>query len=464
MSFEGYAGQVLIVEDDPFMGELLQAELEEAGFRVTLARDLATLRQSLLQRTYDFALMDLFLENESSLEAIPLLVRESPYTKIIIMSAHGTLELAVDAMEKGASSFISKGKDPKELIAALKQKMGHVPKGAISSAVSVDSYGIIGDSPAIYDVLARINQVKDIDSTVLITGESGTGKELVARAIHSASHRSGERFEAINCGAIPENLLESELFGHKRGAFTDAKTDRRGLFELCQNGTLFLDEIGELPLNLQVKLLRVLQERQVMPLGGQESISINTRVIVATNRVLPTEVKKGTFRTDLYYRLNVIQIQLPALRERKMDIPALIEFFLKRFNQRFSKTILPPSRELEARLVAHGWPGNIRELQNALERGVVLATDGTLRLENMLDQEIPESEAAVGLSASPDALWSSPLSEAKKNFERTYLQQLLEVTKGNISEIARISGRYRADIYRLMTKYGVQWDEFREGP
>ncbi len=462
---EKYSGQILIVEDDVIMGELLQAELEEAGFRVTLARDLATLRQTLSQRTYDYALMDLFLEEESSLEAIPLLVRESPYTKIIIMSAHGTLELAVDAMEKGASSFISKTKDPKELIASLKEKMGHMPKaGPVVSAASPDeTYGIIGNSPAIHDVLARIKQVKDIDSTVLITGESGTGKELVARAIHSASNRSTERFEAINCGAIPENLLESELFGHKRGAFTDAKADRKGLFELCQKGTLFLDEIGELPLNLQVKLLRVLQERQVMPLGGSESIAINTRVIVATNRVLPAEVKKGTFRTDLYYRLNVIQIQLPALRERKMDIPALVEFFLKRFNQRFSKNIQPPSRELEARLVAHAWPGNIRELQNALERGVVLSTDGTLQLENMIELEIVDNEPQ-GEAGGAAALWSSPLSEAKKNFERTYLQQLLEMTKGNISEIARISGRYRADIYRLMTKYGVQWEEFRPGP
>jgi two-component system, NtrC family, response regulator GlrR len=461
---ESYSGQILIVEDDELMGELLQARLEEAGFRVTLVRDLAGFRRSIAERTYDFALMDLFLEGESGLEGISLLTRESPYTKVIIMSAHGTLELAVDAMEKGASSFVAKGKDPKDLIAALREKMGSKAARPKGCGGSDDCFGIIGSSPAIHDVLARIQQVKDIDSTVLINGESGTGKELVARAIHSASNRSGERFEAINCGAIPENLLESELFGHKRGAFTDAKADRKGLFELCHKGTLFLDEIGELPLALQVKLLRVLQERQVLPLGGSESVSLDTRVIVATNRVLPAEVKKGTFRTDLYYRLNVIQIQLPPLRERKQDIPALTEFFLKRFNQRFNKQIRPPSRELEVRLVAHDWPGNIRELQNALERGVVLSTDGTLRLGNMLEQESAEGELPVGLSAQSAALWSGPLSEARKTFEKLYLQQLLEVTKGNISEIARISGRYRADVYRLMTKYGVEWEEFRQAP
>ncbi len=461
MSQEKYYGQLLIVEDDPITGELLQAELEEAGFRVTLTQDVSALRQMLSQRTYDYALMDLFLADGSSLEAIPALLRESPYTKIIIMSAHGTLELAVDAMEKGASTFISKSKDPKDLVAALKEKLKPVAKTA-APAEGSPSHGIIGSSPAIHDVLARIEQVKNIDSTVLITGESGTGKELVARAIHEASNRAGMRFEGINCGAIPETLLESELFGHKRGAFTDAKADRKGLFELCDKGTLFLDEIGEMPLNLQVKLLRVLQERRVMPLGSSESIPIDTRVIAATNRVLPTEVKKGAFRTDLYYRLNVIQIQLPALRERREDIGLLVDFFLRRFNQRFQKKIQPPSRELEARLAAYSWPGNIRELQNALERGVVLSTDGQLHLQNMLEPEGASAVAPGEMNPMIATFWQSPLSEAKKNFERTYLQQLLEMTRGNISEIARISGRYRADIYRLMTKYGVQWDEFRD--
>jgi DNA-binding NtrC family response regulator len=312
-------------------------------------------------------------------------------------------------------------------------------------------------------VLTKINQVKDIDSTVLITGESGTGKELVARAIHEASTRSEGRFEAVNCGAIPENLLESELFGHKRGAFTDAKTDRKGLFELCENGTLFLDEIGEMPPMLQVKLLRVIQEKEVMPLGSGHSVKVNARVVTATNKSLPVEIKKGTFRTDLYYRLNVLQIHLPTLRERASDIPVLVRYFLGRFNQRFSRAVEPPSNALESRLLAYRWPGNVRELQNAMERGVVLSKDNGLHLEDMLEASGLNTSHPREISTE-DGIWSTSLSDAKKNFERTYLQRLLEATGGNISEIARISGRYRADIYRLMTKYGVEWTEFRAPP
>ncbi len=457
-----YSGQVLVVDDDRIVSELLQVELEGAGFRVSLASNLDELKKQVRQRTFDFVLLDLFLGEENAIEGIPFLIHESPYTKIIVMSAQGTIELAVDAMEKGASSFVAKSKDAKELVASLKEKLQQSAVGVVSSdsADPVGNYGIIGTHPAIKEVFTKIDQVKDIDSIVLISGESGTGKELVARAIHKASHRSKERFEAINCGAIPENLLESELFGHRKGAFTDAKADRKGLFEICENGTLFLDEIGEMPLNLQVKLLRVLQEKEVMPLGGSQSVKVNTRVIVATNRNLAQEVKEGRFRTDLFYRLNVLQIHLPPLRERRSDISLLIQFFLARFNQRFSKTIQPPSKELEARLMSHDWIGNIRELQNAVERGVVLSQDNQLHLENMLEPERSNSNG----NGTTDTIWSSPLSEAKKNFEKSYLQHLLEATKGNISEISRISGRYRADIYRLMTKYGVEWEEFREHP
>jgi DNA-binding NtrC family response regulator len=452
---EPYAGQVLIADDDPFVCELLRAELEEAHFRVTVVASLPELRKCISQRSYDFVLLDLFLEDENAIEAIPFLVRESPYSKIIVMSAHGTIELAVDAMEQGASYFISKSKDPKVLVTALKDKM--VIKTHTDDHPILENYGIIGNSPGILDVLQKINRIRDADSIVLITGESGTGKELVARAIHASSKCSQERFEAINCGAIPENLLESELFGYKKGAFTDAKTDRMGLFELCQNGTLFLDEIGDLPFNLQVKLLRALEEHEILPLGCSETIKVNTRVIAATNKNLPTEVKEGRFREDLYYRLNVLWVNLPALRERRADIPLLIGHFLKRFNQRFGKTVAFPTKELEARLVALDWPGNIRQLQNALERGVILSVDGQLHFEDMIEPESHESPS----QPFSENVWSIPLSDAKRDFEKAYLQRLLEATRGNISEIARISGRYRADIYRLMSKYGVEWEEFR---
>jgi two-component system, NtrC family, response regulator GlrR len=444
---ERYAGQILVVDDDTIYSQLLQIALEESDFRVTLASNLAEFRSSISQRAFDFVLLDLFLGDESGFEAIPELFRKNPYTKIIVMSARGTIELAVDSMVKGATSFFAKSKDPRELVKSITERN----KVAVSVASSAqENYGIIGQSPIIQEVLARVHQVSTIDSTVLISGESGTGKELVARAIHRASHRKSERFEAINCGAVPENLIESELFGHVKGAFTDARSDRKGLFQICDNGTLFLDEIGEMPLLLQVKLLRVLQEREVMPLGARESIKVQTRVIAATNRDLTEEVKAGRFRSDLFYRMNVLQIRLPPLRERREDIPLLIEHCHRRFNQRFGKSIKAPSIAVQARLVEYDWPGNIRELQNAVERGIVLSTDNEMQIEDMMEPAAYSSQAT-----SPSDGDRATLSEAKKNFEKRYLQNLLEVTGGNISEIARISGRYRADIYRLMSKYGV---------
>lgn len=456
-----YSGQILVVDDDPILCDLLSIGLEEHGFRVTTTNSLAGLRAKIKERFFHFALVDLFLEDEDGLEALPILTRESPYTRIIVMSAHGTVELAVGAMERGANTFISKSKDSRELIAGLLERIKQQPGGpATASPLAGESLGIMGQSSSMQDVMTKIAQLRNVNSTVLVTGESGTGKELVARAIHRVSQRSTQRFEAINCGAIPETLLESELFGHKRGAFTDAKADRKGLFELCSDGTLFLDEIGEMPLNLQVKLLRVLQEKEVMPLGSSHGIKVNTRVIAATNRNLTEEVRSGRFREDLYYRLAVLQIRLPALRERREDIPMLVSYFLERYNESFGKTVQPLSKELESRLLAYSWPGNIRELQNAVERGVVLAQDDKLVLENMLE---PVDQAGLGSGEEEiiDSFCQKPLSAAKQDFERSYLSHLLQITRGNISEMARISGRYRADIYRLLTKHGVQWEEFR---
>jgi two-component system, NtrC family, response regulator GlrR len=453
-----YAGQILVVDDDPIYSQLLQVTLEEAHFRVTLASNLGEFRSLISQRAFDFVLLDLFLGDESGFEAIPDLIRKYPYVKIIMMSAHGTIELAVDSMVKGATSFFAKSKDPVDLVDSISRRMQTAPLLESNLPHSNrENYGIIGQSPKIQEVLTRVRQVSDIDSTVLIIGESGTGKELVARAIHRASKRKSERFEAINCGAIPENLIESELFGHVKGAFTDARADRKGLFQICDNGTLFLDEVGEMPFSLQVKLLRVLQEREVMPLGGSESIKLRTRVIAATNRDLSEEVKAGRFRSDLFYRMNVLQIRLPPLRERRQDIPLLIEYCHQRFNQRFGKNVKVPSMEVQARLLAYDWPGNIRELQNAVERGIVLSADNEMHIEDMMEPSLQPNQ----VTSSGD-VGRTTLSEAKKDFEKRYLQDLLEVTGGNISEIARISGRYRADIYRLMSKYGVSRPDFTD--
>lgn len=453
-----FYGKILVVDDDVTLRKLLEATLEASGFQCDSVADLAAMRKAIRERSYDAILLDLILGDEDGLSAIPFLVSEAPHAKIVMMSAHGTIEIAVSAMEQGATAFISKSKDPDNIIAELKRRLAKRP-GAQNNGNGA-SFGIIGTSPAIREVVARINQIKDVDTNVLITGETGTGKELVARAIHQASLRHGKRFEAINCGAIPGTLLESELFGHKKGAFTDAKSDRKGIFEICSNGTLLLDEIGEMPNELQVKLLRVIQEKKVTPVGSTESVYVDSRIISATHQNLADAIHHGSFREDLYYRLAVITINIPPLRERVSDIPLLIAHFLDLFNEKFNKSVAPPGRDLEARLTSYQWPGNIRELKNAVERGVVLAVDGKLNIDDMLMPVLTEGGSSSTEETDP-AFIEKTLSEAKQDFERRYLQQLLEATRGNISEMARISGRYRTDIYRLLSKHGVEWEDFR---
>lgn len=454
-------GRVLVVDDDETICDLLEAKLEANGFMADVTTSLAGLREKVKQRFYDAILLDIFLDDEDGLEVLPFLVKEAPYSKVIMMSAHGTIELAVNALEKGATSFISKTKDSDQIIQTLINKCSHHPHESDDASEHIVKHDIVGQSQAVQSVIEKIHQIRDVDSTVLLVGESGTGKELMARAIHANSKRTGQRFEAVNCGAIPENLLESELFGHKRGAFTDAKTDRKGLFEICENGTLFLDEIGDMPIGLQVKLNRVLQEREIMPLGSSRSVKVNTRVLAATNKHLPTEVQRGNFREDLYYRLAVLKLELAPLRERRDDIPILIDHFLHQFNKRFSKSVHLPSKEVELRLAAYDWPGNIRQLQNAVERGVILSSDGELHLTDMISIEDSQGAGHCSHSQFDQDFWLKPLSDAKKGFEKDYLKHLLEVTRGNISEMARLSGRYRADVYRLLTKYDIEWEEFR---
>lgn len=421
------------------------------------------MRKAVKERTYDAVLLDLILDDEDGLSAIPFLVQECPNTKIIMMSAHGTIEIAVSAMEKGATAFISKSKDPQHIIAELKRRLATKP----DYADQIQSYGIIGTSQAIKDVVARINQIKNVDTNLLITGEHGTGKEFIARAIHNASPRSSARFEGLNCGAIAGNLLESELFGHKKGTAADSRFDRKGMFEICRDGFLLLDEISDMPLELQSKVFQVIQEKRYTPAGANAPVTINTRIIAATSQNLVEKIRLSSFREDLYHQLAAVKIEMPPLRDRAEDIPMLINCFLSQFNQKFGKSVLQPGRVLEKRLTSYRWPGNIQELRNAVERGVVLSNDGTLQLENMLNPVTTENTNITAITDSDAgnptdaASFEKTLSAAKQEFERKYLQHLLETTRGNISEMARISGRYRTDIYRLLTKHGVDWEDFR---
>ena len=324
--------------------------------------------------------------------------------------------------------------------------------------------GIIGESDKIKELSSKISRIAKTDSTVLVTGASGTGKELMARALHKLSDRSKSPFIAINCAAIAESILESELFGFKKGAFTDAKKDRKGYFETCSDGTLFLDEIGEMSPSLQSKILRVLQEKEVTPLGSCLPVSVNTRIIAATNRQLKNEVTKKTFREDLYYRLAIFTITMPTLAERTEDIGLLINHFLNQYNERFGTHIAPPSRSALSHIKAHKWPGNIRELKNSVERAVILADGDRLSVDDMLPADSEEDQfeqnAADHMQFNLENL---PLNynQAKEQFEKVYINNLLKVCDGNVSEAAKLSGQYRPNVYRLINKFNIDTQQFK---
>lgn len=457
-------GRVLVVEDDADMASLLAVSLEHEGFRVDTVATLDTMKEKVRQFSFDAVLLDLCLGDERGVEAIPYLVREAPFSAIIVMTAYGSIEVAVEAMGKGATSFLTKSDDPSKITRELKDKLSR--RGATSRPFGGDdallaSVGLVGRSPAIVKVIEDVEKIKDVDATVLLYGESGTGKELIARAIHSLSARRGAKFAAVNCAAIPETLLESELFGHKKGAFTDARADRKGILEVCEGGVLLLDEIGEMPLSLQAKLLRVLQEKEYSPVGSSQVLKVTTRIIAATNRDLDEEVARGRFREDLYFRLNVLPLYVPPLRQRLDDVPLLTQYFIDRFNARYGKTVAPPSRDLMLRLSSYPWPGNVRELSNAIERAVVLSKSDQLDVEDVLRRKMSPQRGAPGLAPAPDYAQTLSYAEAKEGFERSFLMRILSVAKGSIAEAARISGRYRSDIYRLMERYAITPDEFK---
>jgi DNA-binding NtrC family response regulator len=444
----------LVVDDESTSALILSAILESQGLSTKTVDNAESMTQILSLEPVDIVFLDYKLGRVDGLELLCKIVKEYPRTKVVMITAHGSIDLAVSAMRKGASGFVTKPFDEAKVAAEIARIVDSKPRN-----VGMDrrDFRIVGASPAMSRIYEQIERMKDVETTVLISGESGTGKELVARALHERSVRAKERFEAINCAAIPENLLESELFGHKRGAFTDAKTDRKGLFEVCTSGTLFLDEIGELPLPLQGKLLRALQEKVVIPLGATASVKVGTRIVAATNRNLARLVREGQFRKDLYYRLSILQIETPPLRDRPEDIVALANHFVEEISERFGRKIQPLSPELLARLSSYEWPGNVRELQNALERAIILAEDGVLQIDDVFRPD-DSSEDAYPPS---DVSFIQELSAAKDEFEKRYLEKLLKATKGNVAQASRIAGRIRTDMYRLFSKYEIDPNAFK---
>ena len=445
-------GAVLVVDDDADMRELAYDMLKDRGHQVSTAGSGEEALKQLAEEDYAVVLTDLRMKGMQGLELLTQIKHDHPDINVILMTAFGTVETAVEAMKHGASDYLTKPVKKDELIrvvervireAALRREVNRLRKEVHKE---YSFHQILGKSKAIQAVFDLIRRVADSPTNVLITGESGTGKELVAKAIHYNSSRKEAPFVPVNCAAIPEQLLESELFGHMRGAFTDAKADKRGLFEEAQKGTLFLDEISELPLMLQAKLLRAIQEKEIRRVGATKPISVDVRIMAATNLNLVEEVKCKRFREDLYYRLNVIELKLPPLRDRREDIPLLVEAFLRKCGGGGGKTVKGVSEAALAMLIDYGWPGNVRELENVIERAVTLC-----RSDKIFPDDLPPAvQGARGDRRVLDeaAEKTLPLHE----IEKEYIKKILEKTGGNKYQAAHALGIDRKTLYRKLAE------------
>jgi two-component system, NtrC family, response regulator GlrR len=434
---------ILVVDDDAALRELITLRLEANGFRVqAVDSGEAALSQLALARP-DAVLTDMQMAGMDGMALFRAIHARDPALPVIVLTAHGTIPDAVAATQRGLFGYLTKPYDPPTLIDLLKRAT-RLAGSSAEAAVDDDWRSeIVTACPAMDALLAEARLAAQSDASLLIQGESGTGKELLARAIHRASPRRAKPFVAINCGAIPAELLESELFGHVKGAFTGAGRDHPGLFVSAEGGTVFLDEIGDMPPPLQVKLLRVLQEGEVRPVGAMETRPVDVRILSATHRNLEEAIASGEFREDLWYRLNVVNLTLPPLRERREDIPLLARHFLKVLTEKYQRRIHGFAPDALEMLAASDWPGNIRQLHNVLEQCVALCTTAT----------IPASLVARALREKPAEI--QPLAEARTAFERDYLITLLKLTRGQVSEVARLAGRNRTEVYRLLQRHGL---------
>ena len=439
------APRLLVVDDDADMLRLLTIRLTAAGYRVTAVSSAeAALTQLHIERP-QLVLSDVRLPGKDGLALFDEIRAQHPSLPVILLTAHGTIPDAVEATERGVFTYLTKPFDGKGLLDKIAEALSlSAPAHPARRGSHTDWQSqIISRSSRMAEVLAEARMVAQSDASVLLRGESGTGKELLAQAIHQASARAGKPFIAVNCGAIPEALLESELFGHVKGAFTDASSSHKGLFQAADGGTLLLDEIGDMPPALQVKLLRVLQEREIRPVGSSQSIPVDVRIISATHRDLDAAMAEGEFRTDLYYRLNVVTLTLPPLSERREDIPLLANHFLVTLAAKYDKRLSGFAPEALKALTTAAWPGNVRQLYNVVEQVCALSTTPLVPLA--LVQRALRSPTVQVLN----------FAEAKQRFERDYLVGLLKLTDGNVADAARLADRNRTEFYRLMQKHGL---------
>jgi two-component system nitrogen regulation response regulator NtrX len=445
--------EILVVDDEKNIRSALEGILKDEGYRVRVGGTGEELLRQVQQGAPDLIILDVWLPGMDGLQALGELRRTHEELPVIMISGHSTIETAVKATKLGAYDFIEKPLSLEKTVLAVRNALDRQrleQENRLLRQTLERRYEIVGESPAIRALREQIQSAAPSHGRVLIRGESGTGKELIARAIHRQSLRAGKPFVEVNCAAIPDELIESELFGHERGSFTGATTKRRGKFEVADGGTIFLDEVGDMSLKTQAKVLRVLQEQTFERVGGTETLSVDVRVIAASNKSLEEEIQKGSFREDLFYRLNVIPFEVPPLRDRKEDIPSLASHFLRLFSQEYGKREKRLSPSAMTLLIQYAWPGNVRELRNVIERLVIMAPQEVIQDGDLA----PSLRARPG--ADPGLDWDGTLREARERFERQYILRCLAECQWNITRAAERMGIERSNLHRKMKAYRIE--------
>lgn len=442
---------ILIVDDDKDILKLITMRLNAAGYATSTANNGAEALSAIELQRPDLVVSDLRMPAMDGMALLDTIQHSQPTLPVILLTAHGSIPDAVRATQRGVFSFLTKPFDSQELLqqVASALRLNGMQQDNDAEHDNAWRTNILTRSPVMENLLRQAQMVADTDASVFIQGESGSGKELLARAIHNRSQRNTKPFIAINCGAIPENLLESELFGHSKGAFTGAINNHIGLFQSAEGGTLFLDEIGDMPLNLQVKVLRALQERTIRPVGSTANVDIDVRLISATHRNLTVEMREGRFREDLFYRINVVSLEIPSLANRREDISLMANHFLHVFNQKYKKSLRGFAPEALEILISAPWPGNVRQLQNIVEQTVVLATTYIITA-NLVQKALQDAENSI-----------VPFETARRIFEHSYLVSLLKTTQGNVTLAAKLAQRNRTEFYRLLERHHIQASAFK---
>jgi two-component system response regulator HydG len=448
--------RVLVVDDDEPHAEAVAESLKRVGYDCVVATSGQEGLRLIEEQNFDIVLSDLIMDGVGGLEVLKKAKQELPDAEVVILTGHGTIKTAVTAMQAGAATYLTKPLDIGELRTVVDKasQSQRLARSNLELQRQLNERfgfeGVVGNSPLMHAVVARLRQIAPTSATVLITGESGTGKELVAKALHVNSPRKNKPFVPLNCGELSENILESELFGHVKGAFTGADRERMGRFEHANGGTLFLDEVGDIPMTTQIKLLRVLETGQIVRVGTNEPIHVNVRLISATHRDLTESIAAGKFRQDLYHRLKVVSVKLPPLRSRREDIPLLIDFFLREFQGSHGKTVAGVSPAVRKTLMAYHWPGNVRELRNTIESMVVMDSDGILDVDDLTE----DLQGAVG-SVEPGSGASHLVGRSMDEIEKFYITETLKVTSGNREEAAKTLGIGERTLYRKLKEYGI---------